>query len=237
MPTLGAPLPAWCPSSHDDKVCRPNPHPQHSLSNKKRRFGCPLWAVTSSEQGLDVPGGFPRDRTARLVAHIATRVETGAPPKLRGSECLNLFNLCHRGQDATRCPCRTRAVIAPKQEAMKDPLEHFSRSSEETASVLLALLPTPQLRQCQPSHTTSTPPSFPGDALTMPTSATLAPLTRLLQRLLWFVLTFAVAQKAVSAPKRPDPAESSCGKALARGAPSFERPLLSSHSPWGQGGG
>lgn len=131
---------------------------------------------------------------------------------------------CHRGQDATRCPCGTRLVIAPKQGAVKAPLEPFSRSSEEAAIVPLALLSTPHLPQSWASRTTSNPRSFPRDALTMPNSATLAPLTCLLQLLLWFVLTFAVAQKSESAPEKPTSLTAHTAMLWPRRPPSFERP-------------
>jgi len=63
--------------------------------------------------------------------------------------------------------------------------------------------PHPTPPAMQPSRTTPNPHSFSGEALTMPTSAMLASLTCLLQLLLWFVLTFTVAQKSMSAPKKP----------------------------------
>lgn len=147
---------------------------------------------------------------------------------------------CARGRDATRCPCGTRAVVAPKQGAVNGPLEHFSRSSEGTASVFPALLPTPQVQQCRSSRTTPNPRSFPGDALTMPTSAMLTPLTRLLQLLLWFVLTFAVAQKSVSAPKQPLPLTAHAAKPRPpwRGEHlHLKDPLLPCHCSQGQKGG
>lgn len=60
------PPPSWRPSSRDGKVCKPNTHPQHILN--KRSLGCPLRANISSDQGMDVPGGYSRDWTTGLVA-------------------------------------------------------------------------------------------------------------------------------------------------------------------------
>lgn len=73
----------------------------------------------------------------------------------------------------------------------------------------------------------------------MPHSAALAPLTCLLQLLLWFVLTFPAAQKSVSAPEKPVTPDSHTTKPwLPRREENLrlKEPLLPCHSFQGQKG-
>ena len=109
---------------------------------------------------------------------------------------------------------------------MRSPLEHFSRSSEETASVFPALLPTPQLWQCRPSRTSSNPRSFSNTGSTHPSSSA-SPLVCPHLR--------CGTEISVSSQKACPP-DSPCGKArapLGREAPSFERPLAPMPPPPG----